>query len=106
MGVEVGHLRQEPSVCLHWQEICPQERDGISSLGGAPRKHGARAGVVDILPTQRTGGDGTHAFHAVYPPSHAKDLMEKFKGEPDDPSAWPHDSLGHTVDNANTVFKK
>ena len=30
------------------QEIGPQERDGISSLGGAPRKHGPRAAVVDI----------------------------------------------------------
>ena len=35
----VGHLHQEPSVCLHQQEIGPQERGRISSLDGAPRKH-------------------------------------------------------------------
>ena len=66
---------QEPSVCLHQQEIGPQERDGNSSLGGAPRKHGVRAGVVDILPTGRTRGEGTRlprrlcfAMHLVASP--------------------------------------
>ena len=39
--------------------VGPQERDGNSSLGGAPRKHGVRAGVVDILPTGRVGGEVT-----------------------------------------------
>ena len=64
----VGHLRREPSVCLHLQEIGPQERDGISSLDGGPRKHGVRAGVV---------GHPTHWVHKRrgHTPSHADSAL-------------------------------